>query len=150
MKKYFIIGGLALALIGTAVFIVKRRKTDENQQTDENLEENNEGKKDDGGSNNTKKTTTTTKTEKIEVGSIVSAKNPNGINVRRGQSTDATILYRDIKGRIGRVEEIVDEVNADGKKGDYKWCRILLDNPITYEGYKYPIGYCRIDVLKLT
>ena len=150
MKKYFIIGGILLALAGTTFFIVKKRKDNdvsEEEDTDE-TENNEENKKND--STPTPTPTKTTSTKKIEIGSIVSAKNQDGINIRRGQSTDATILFRDAKGRLGRVEEIVDEVNADGKKGNYKWCRILLDNPITYEGYKYPIGYCRIDVLKLT
>ena len=84
----------------------------------------------------------------IKVGDIVWAKNPNGINVRRGQSTDATIIFADIKGRIGKVVEIVDGVNAEGKKDGYKWCRIQLDKPINFGGKDYTIGYCRIDVLK--
>ena len=84
----------------------------------------------------------------IKVGDIVSAKNPNGINVRRGQGTDATILYADIEGQIGKVVEIVDGVNAEGKKDGYKWCRIQLDKPINFGGKDYTIGYCRIDVLK--
>lgn len=87
-------------------------------------------------------------TTPIKVGDIVSAKNPNGINVRRGQGTDATILYADIKGQIGKVVEIVDGVNAEGKKDGYKWCRIQLDKPINFGGKDYTIGYCRIDVLK--
>ena len=84
----------------------------------------------------------------IKVGDIVWAKNPNGINVRRGQSTDATIIFADIKGRIGKVVEIVDGVNAEGKKDGYKWCRIELDKPVRFGGKDYTIGYCRIDVLK--
>jgi hypothetical protein len=84
----------------------------------------------------------------IKVGDIVWAKNPNGINVRRGQSTDATIIFADIKGQIGKVVEIVDGVNAEGKKDGYKWCRIQLDKPINFGGKDYTIGYCRIDVLK--
>lgn len=83
----------------------------------------------------------------IQVGDIVSANNPNGINVRRGQSTDATIIFADIKGKIGKVVEIVDGVNAEGKKDGYKWCRIELDKPVKYNGKDYTIGYCRIDVL---
>ena len=109
-----------------------------------------------GNGNNTD-TTETNKEEKksgsskntaIQVGDIVSAKNPNGINVRRGQSTDATIIFADIKGQIGKVVEIVDGVNAEGKKDGYKWCRIQLDKPINFDGNDYTIGYCRIDVLK--
>ena len=84
----------------------------------------------------------------IKVGDIVSAKNPDGINVRRGQSTDATIIFADIKGQIGKVVEIVDGVNAEGKKDGYKWCRIELDKPVRFGGKDYTIGYCRIDVLK--
>ena len=87
-------------------------------------------------------------TTPIKVGDIVWAKNPNGINVRRGQSTDATIIFADIKGQIGKVVEIVDGVNAEGKKDGYKWCRIQLDKPINFGGKDYTIGYCRIDVLK--
>ena len=151
MKKYFIIGGILLALAGTAVFIVKKRKNNnvsEEEETDET--ENNEENKNDDSTKKTNTTTKTTSNKKIEVGSIVSAKNPDGINIRRGQSTDATILFRDAKGRLGRVIEIVDVVNSDGKKGKYSWCRIQLDNPITYSGKNYTVGYCRIDVLKLT
>ena len=87
-------------------------------------------------------------TTPIKVGDIVSAKNPDGINVRRGQSTDATIIFADIKGQIGKVVEIVDGVNAEGKKDGYKWCRIELDKPVRFGGKDYTIGYCRIDVLK--
>lgn len=148
MKKYFIIGGILLALAGTTFFIVKKRKDNdvsEEEDTDE-TENNEENKKNDSTPTPTK----TTSNKKIEVGSIVSAKNPDGINIRRGQSTDATILFRDAKGRLGRVLEIVDEVNSDGKKGKYSWCRIQLDKPITYNGSNYTVGYCRIDVLKLT
>jgi hypothetical protein len=87
-------------------------------------------------------------TTPIKVGDIVWAKNPNGINVRRGQSTDATIIFADIKGQIGKVVEIVDGVNAEGKKDGYKWSRIQLDKPINFGGKDYTIGYCRIDVLK--
>jgi hypothetical protein len=103
-----------------------------------------------GGEDKTKETdkgNSNTQTP-IQVGDIVSAKNPNGINVRRGQSTDATIIFADIKGQIGKVVEIVDGVNAEGKKDGYKWCRIQLDKPINFGGKDYTIGYCRIDVLK--
>lgn len=86
--------------------------------------------------------------ESIQVGDIVFAKNPSGINVRRGQSTDATIIFEDIKGRIGKVVEIVDGVNAEGKKDGYEWCRIELDKPVRFGGKDYTIGYCRIDVLE--
>lgn len=105
-----------------------------------------------GNGNNSKKSNneegSNEDTTPIKVGDIVSAKNPNGINVRRGQGTDATILYADIEGQIGKVVEIVDGVNAEGKKDGYKWCRIQLDKPINFGGKDYTIGYCRIDVLK--
>lgn len=87
-------------------------------------------------------------TTPIKVGDIVSAKNPNGINVRRAQGTDATILDADIEGQIGKVVEIVDGVNAEGKKDGYEWCRIELDKPVRFGGKDYTIGYCRIDVLE--
>ena len=105
-----------------------------------------------GNGNNSKKSNNEEGSEEdttpIKVGDIVSAKNPNGINVRRGQSTEATILYADIEGQIGKVVEIVDGVNAEGKKDGYKWCRIQLDKPVRFGGKDYTIGYCRIDVLE--
>ena len=132
-KGYLCIGlGTAVVVGGGLLLLNKFRENGNN-----NTETNNEEKKSDS-SNSTA----------IQVGDIVSAKNPNGINVRRGQGTDATILYADIKGQIGKVVEIVDGVNAEGKKDGYKWCRIQLDKPINFGGKDYTIGYCRIDVLK--
>lgn len=134
--KYFLIGLGSLLVTGGVIWGVSKLfgKSDENSETST----------DNAG---TKKESATKKDTTIRVGDIVSAKNPNGINVRRGQSTDATIIYKDIKGQIGKVVEIVDGVNAEGKKDGYKWCRIELDKPVTYNGGKYTIGYCRIDVL---
>lgn len=130
-KGYLGIGlGTAVVVGGGLLLWNKFRGNGNNSKTSNNEEGSNED------------------TTPIKVGDIVSAKNPNGINVRRGQGTDATILYADIEGQIGKVVEIVDGVNAEGKKDGYKWCRIQLDKPINFGGKDYTIGYCRIDVLK--
>lgn len=129
-KGYLGIGIGTAFLVGGGLFLLNKLSNKENN-------ENNTGTDNDDSKQNTP----------IQVGDIVSANNPNGINVRRGQSTDATIIFADIKGQIGKVVEIVDGVNAEGKKDGYKWCRIELDKPINFGGKDYTIGYCRIDVL---
>lgn len=134
-KGYLGIGLGTAVVVGGGLLLFNKLKGNGNNT--DTTETNNEEKKS-GSSKNTE----------IQVGDIVSAKNPNGINVRRGQSTDATIIFADIKGQIGKVVEIVDGVNAEGKKDGYKWCRIQLDKPINFGGKDYTIGYCRIDVLK--
>jgi hypothetical protein len=132
-KGYLGIGIGTAVLVGGGLFLWNKLSNKENDENDENNT---------GADNSDSKQNTP-----IQVGDIVSANNPNGINVRRGQSTDATIIFADIKGKIGKVVEIVDGVNAEGKKDGYKWCRIELDKPVNYNGKYYTIGYCRIDVL---
>jgi hypothetical protein len=129
-KGYLGIGIGTAVLVGGGLFLWNKLSNKENDEN--NTETNNDDSK---------------QNTPIQVGDIVSANNPNGINVRRGQSTDATIIFADIKGQIGKVVEIVDGVNAEGKKDGYKWCRIELAKPVNYNGKDYTIGYCRIDVL---
>lgn len=131
-KGYLGIGLGTAVVVGGGLFLWNKFRGDagENEKTDKGNDKGN------------------SKQTPIQVGDIVSAKNPNGINVRRGQSTDATIIFADIKGQIGKVVEIVDGVNAEGKKDGYQWCRIQLDKPVSFGGKDYTIGYCRIDVLK--
>jgi hypothetical protein len=132
-KGYLGIGLGTAVVVGGGLFLWNKFKGNGNN-TDTTDNGNNKG------NSNTQ--------ESIQVGDIVFAKNPNGINVRRGQSTDATIIFEDIKGRIGKVVEIVDGVNAEGKKDGYEWCRIELDKPVRFGDKDYTIGYCRIDVLE--
>lgn len=92
---------------------------------------------------------------KTVIGKTAFAKNPNGINIRRGQSTTATIIKQDAIGKIGKVIEVVDGADLLSTE---KWYRVELDKPVIYKeeggivGIKThiaSIGYVRSDVVTL-
>lgn len=92
---------------------------------------------------------------KTVIGKTAFAKNPNGINIRRGQSTTATIIKKDAKGKIGKVIEVVDGADLLSTE---KWYRVELSEPAIYNEttgiaggmmHTATIGYVRSDVVTL-
>lgn len=83
------------------------------------------------------------------IGRNVVAKNPNGVNIRRGQGTSTMIIKQDATGKLGKVLEVVPGIDENGNKDGKNWYRILLTNSVTVGTQKYTIGYVREDVVTL-
>ncbi len=83
------------------------------------------------------------------IGRTAVAKNPNGVNIRRGQGTSTMIIKQDATGKLGKVLEVVPGIDENGNKDGKNWYRIQLTNSATVGTQKYTIGYVREDVVTL-
>lgn len=82
------------------------------------------------------------KKQSSAIGSMAVAKNPTGVNIRRGPGVSTTILKKDATGNLGIVESCLPGSDAEGNPDNYTWYRITEQNG------KF-IGYVREDVVLL-
>lgn len=75
------------------------------------------------------------------VGAMAFAKNPNGVNIRRGPGLSTLILLKDATGPLGLVSDRVPGYNDNGIRDGYTWYRLVGAQDGIF------IGYVREDVV---